>query len=217
MKWSQLALAEGLCKDSPLGVSGREGRVCPPELVCPAPPAWRGLVSGWANRQDTDLLSIQACPVHLSLPQPKEVGRWGVPALGGLRPWSRLLFWGLVAHRTGLLASEGFPTSGRVGRELTLRRRVGRHLDGGRIPHFSMKEGERERKWVTRAWSLAEVEAEQGLAWWRSLGGSGTEACLPRAPQVSAGCSLASSAPRLSQGSSLWHVGHLRLAFPKEA
>lgn len=197
---------------------GRRAGCVHPEPVCPAPPARRGLVSGWANRQDTDLLFIRACPVHLWLPQPKKGGRWGMPALRGLRPRSRLLYWGLVAHRTGLLASEDFPISRGVGRQLTLRRWVGGHSEVGRIPHFSTKEGEREKKWVTRAQSLAEVGAEQGLARRGSLGGSSTETCLSGAPQVSAGCSLVSSAPRLSQGSSLWHVPrHLRLAFPKEA
>ena len=37
MKWPQLALTEGLCGDSLLGVSGREGRVCPPGAGLPSP------------------------------------------------------------------------------------------------------------------------------------------------------------------------------------
>ena len=177
--------------------------------------AW--VQDGLTGRTPTSFSSRPAlCPSGCR--SPRSGGRWGVPALRGLRPRSRLLYWSLVAHRTGLLASEDFPISRGVGRQLTLRRWVGGHSDVGRIPHFSTKEGEREKKWVTRAQSLAEVGAEQGLARRGSLGGSGTETCLSGAPQVSAGCSLVSSAPRLSQGSSLWHVlRHLRLAFPKEA
>lgn len=180
-------------------LGGRAGCVHPSWFAQPHLPGEAWFQDGLTGRTQTSFSSRPAlCTLAAAAQGGGEVG--GACTRGFEALVQVGVFWGLVAYRDAP-RSGGLPDLRTGGKRAYAEETGWEALDGGRIPHFSMKEGERERKWVTRAWSLAEVGAEQGLAWERRLAGwfrhRSVPVPSPRCPQAALWPALLPGSPRV--------------------